>query len=194
MLVLLRGGQAILESIDETCEAHGASLAYETSMPRRDLKQLSDDAYIWIFGISPALNEAGQMKMLQKVDAFLDQWAAHGAPIESGRDLIEGQFLVIAAEKTSERSGCSIDRLFGTLRQLEGDLGVAILDANRVFFRHGDGRAGSMTRSEFRDKADAHTVVFDTTAESLREIRTGAWERQAGDSWHRDLLRKPAAV
>ena len=163
-------------------------------MPGRDLKQLSDDAYIWIFGISPALDEMGEVKMLQKVDAFLDKWAAHGAPIESARDLVEGTFLVIAAEKTSERSGCSIDRLFGTLRQLENELGVAILDANRVFFRHGDGRVDSMTRSEFRDKADAHTIVFDTTAESLRDIRTDAWERRAEDSWHRDLLKKPAAV
>lgn len=163
-------------------------------MPRRDLKQLSDDAYIWIFGISPALDEAGEVKMLRRVDAFLEQWAAHGAPIESARDLIEGSFLVIAAEKTSERSGCSIDRLFGTLRTLESELGVAILDANRVFFRHGDGRAGAMSRSEFRDKADAHTIVFDTTVESLREIRTDAWERRAEDSWHRDLLKKPAAV
>ena len=163
-------------------------------MPRRDLKQLSDDAYIWIFGVSPALDEAGEVKMLQRVDAFLDKWAAHGAPIDSARDLIEGTFLVIAAAKTSERSGCSIDRLFGTLRQLESDLGVAILDANRVFFRHGDGRADSMTRSEFRDKAEAHTTVFDTTAETLREVRSGTWERRAGDSWHRDLLRRPAAV
>jgi hypothetical protein len=163
-------------------------------MPRRDLKQLSDDAYIWIFGVSPALDEAGEVKMLQRVDAFLDKWAAHGAPIDSARELIEGTFLVIAAAKTSERSGCSIDRLFGTLRQLESDLGVAILDANRVFFRHGDGRADSMTRSEFRDKAEAHTTVFDTTAETLREVRSGTWERRAEDSWHRELLRRPAAV
>ena len=164
-------------------------------MPGRHLKQLSDDAYIWIFGISPSLDPAGEVKMLQRIDAFLDKWAAHGAPIESARDLIESTFLVIAAEKTSERSGCSIDRLFGTLKQLESELGVAILDANRVFFRHGDGHPDSMSRSEFRDKADAHTIVFDTTVETLRDIRTGTWERRAEDSWHGELLKKkPTAV
>ena len=194
MLFLLRGGEAILESIDETCEAHGASLAYEINMPRRDLKQLSDDAYIWIFGISPALDEAGEVKMLQKVDAFLDRWAAHGAPIVSARDLIEGTFLVIAADKTTERSGCSIDRLFGTLKELESELAVAILDANRVFFRHGDGRVDSMSRAKFRDNGDAHTIVFDTTVESLRDIRTDAWERRAEDSWHRSLLKPGLAA
>jgi len=159
-------------------------------MPRRDLKQLSDDSYIWIFGISPALDESGEVKLLQRVDAFLDQWAAHGAPIVSGRDLIEGTFLVIAADSRSERSGCSIDRLFGTLRQLESELRVKILDADRVFFRHGDGRVDAMTRAEFRDKGDAHTIVFDTTVETLRDVRSDAFERRAEDSWHRQLMKR----
>ncbi|HEY3055482.1 MAG TPA: hypothetical protein VGK31_06080 [Thermoanaerobaculia bacterium] len=163
-------------------------------MPRRDLKQLSDDAYIWIFGVSPSLDEAKEVKLLQRVDAFLANWAAHGQPIDSARDLVEGTFLIVAAEKTSERSGCSIDRLFGTLRQLEQELGVSILDANRVFFRHGDGRLDAMSRAEFREKGDPHTTVFDTTVLTLGEIRSGAWERRAQDSWHRDLLKKPAAV
>ncbi len=159
-------------------------------MPRRDLKQLSDDAYIWIFGISPALDEAGEARVLERVDSFLEHWAAHGNPIESGRALTERMFLLIAASKTSERSGCSIDRLFGTLQQLESELGVSMLDANRVFFRHGDGRADSMSRAEFRQKADPHTIVFDTTAEVLREVRDGSWERRAADSWHRELLKQ----
>src|SRR5215212_1669131 len=109
-------------------------------MPRRDISELSDDAYIWIFGISPGVDQAGEAKLLRRVDDFLDRWAAHGNPIVAGRDLIERMFLVVAADKQSERSGCSIDRLFGTLRELEQNLGVQILDSNRVFFRHGDGR------------------------------------------------------
>ena len=36
--------------------------------------------------------------MLQDVDAFLDQWAAHGAPVTSARELIEGSFLAIAVD------------------------------------------------------------------------------------------------
>jgi hypothetical protein len=164
-------------------------------MPRRDISKLSDDAYAWVFGITPSLDEAAEAKLLRRVDPFLDQWAAHGNPIDSGRDLIEGTFLIIAADRGCERSGCSIDRLFGTLRQLEQELGVKILDANRIFFRHGDGRPDAMPRAEFREKGDAHTIVFDTTAETLGEIRNGGWERRAELSWHRDLLRKsPAAA
>src|SRR5207247_9471611 len=91
-------------------------------------------------------------------------------------------------DKTSETSGCSIDRMFGLLRQLERDLGVAILDPNRVFVRHGDGHVSAMTRDEFRAAADPHTVVFDTLAERLGDVRGGRWERRAGESWHSKLL------
>jgi hypothetical protein len=113
----------------------------------------------------------------------------HRQPITSAREIREGSFLIIAVEKTAETSGCSIDRLFGTLRQLEREFGVSILDAGRVFFRHGDGRIDAMSRADFRERGDLHTIVFDTTARTLGEIRRGSWERQAGKSWHRELLR-----
>lgn len=157
-------------------------------MPRTEIQNLPDDARTWIFGISPAVDEAGAATLLRQVDAFLDQWAAHGAPITAGRSIVDHTFLVIAVDHASETSGCSIDRMFGLFRQLESELGVKILDADRVFFRHGNGRIDAMSRAEFREKGDKHTIVFDTTAERLAEVRDGAWERPAEDSWQGQLL------
>ena len=148
---------------------------------------------MWVFGISPALDHAKSARLLESVDKFLADWNAHGHPIRSARELREGSFLLIVVDKDAETSGCSIDRMFGTLRQLERDLGVAILDANRIFVRHGDGHVDAITRAEFAERGDRHTVVFDTTAERLGEIRTGTWERHAEDSWHKKLLGTSAA-
>lgn len=160
---------------------HGSSRRMLTN-----IEQLGSDAYVWIFGISPSLNEEQQADVLRHVDAFLGTWAAHGTPILSARDLREGSFLIIAADARAEKSGCSIDRMFGTLRELEQRHNVQILDSNRVFFRHDGVRA--VPRHQFRDVAGAGTVVFDTTAETLGQIRTGAWEKPASESWHRQLL------
>jgi len=157
-------------------------------MPRTELSTLPDDARIWMFGITPALDDAQSASVLQQVDSFLDAWAAHGAPITSARALIDHTFLVIAVDKQSETSGCSIDRMFGLFRQLERELDVKILDADRVFFRHGSGAIDAISRAEFRERADGHTIVFDTTAERLGEVRGGQWERRAEESWHRQLL------
>jgi hypothetical protein len=157
------------------------------------MQNLNDDAYVWVFGVSPRLDEAESAAFLSRIDLFLDQWAAHGTPIRSARELRDGSFLIIAADSGGERSGCSIDRMFGTLQQLEREHGVKILDPARVFFRHGDGRVDAITRAEFREKGDLHTIVFDTTVERLGDIRQGAWEKKAEESWHQELLRSRAS-
>jgi hypothetical protein len=154
---------------------------------RVNIDQLSDQSHVWIFGVSPALDEARGQRLLQKVDAFLDEWAAHGAPITGARQLVEGSFLLIAADEHREKSGCSIDRMFGTLRALEQELGVTILDSGRIFYRDADG-VRAVPRAGFRQAATAETPVFDVTAETLGEVRSGQWERRAADSWHRQLL------
>lgn len=154
---------------------------------RVNIDQLSNDAHVWIFGISPALDERGSAILLEKVDRFLEDWAAHGVPITGARDLREGSFLIVAADENREKSGCSIDRMFGTLRALEQELGVQILDSGRVFFRSGLG-VEAVSRGEFARSANADTHVFDVTAERLGDVRGGTWERRASDSWHRQLL------
>jgi hypothetical protein len=157
-------------------------------MPHIELDQLPDDARIWVFGISPALNDSQHASALAAIDSFLDSWAAHNVPITSARAIIDGSFLVVAVDRRSETSGCSIDRMFGLLRQLEQQFGVQILDPNRIFVRHGDGHVDAITRAEFRERGDRHTIVFDTLVERLGDVRGGGWEKPAEASWHRQLL------
>jgi len=126
--------------------------------------------------------------MLSAIDQFLDGWAAHGQPIVSARDLLHDSFLVIAVDQQSETSGCSIDRMFGLLQQLERELEVSILDPNRIFTLTADGGVQTMSRARFRENGDAQTVVFDTVADRLGAVRSGRWRRAAKDSWHRQLV------
>ena len=161
-------------------------------MPRTDIDRLSDDAAIWIFGITPALDADASRTALQQIDRFLDEWAAHRVPVLSGRELREGAFLIVAAEKNSETSGCSIDAMFGIMRSLERAFGVQMLDANRVFYRDAGGAIASVPRGELRNVANEETIVFDTAAQRLGDVRGGAWERPAKDSWHAALLRRSA--
>lgn len=157
-------------------------------MPRIDIDQLDDHARTWLFGISPPLDEPRSQRLIESVDRFLDEWAAHGTPVTSARELLFGSFLAIAVDERSETSGCSVDRMFGLLHQFERDAGVSVLDANRVFVRHADGRIEALSRADFRDRGDIHTTVFDTTADRLSEIRSGHWIRKAQDAWPGKLL------
>ena len=157
-------------------------------MPLTDISTLPDDARIWIFGISPSLDSAGEATVFATVDPFLRDWAAHGTPILAGRALIDGSFLVIAVDQRSDTSGCSIDRMFGSMRELERKLSVSILDSGRLFTRDADGAVAAMSRSEFRERGSVQTRVFDTNAERLGLLRDHSWEKTASDSWHKALL------
>jgi hypothetical protein len=154
---------------------------------RVNIDQLSNDAYVWIFGISPSLDAQKSDALMRQVNAFLEKWAAHGTPIPGAAEVREGSFLIVAADENREKSGCSIDRMFGTLKQLERDLGVTILDSSRVFFRDREG-VRAIHRGEFRNAATTETPVFDVTVERLGDVREGAWEKPAAQSWHARLL------
>lgn len=157
-------------------------------MPRLDISKLPDDSRIWIFGISPALDPEKSSRLLTAVDEFLDGWAAHQQPIVSAREIVHRSFLIIAVDHRSETSGCSIDRMFGLLGQLEGELGVAILDPNRIFCRDLSGSVTSISRKTFSERGRGDTVVFDILAERIGQIRRGEWEQSARNSWHKALL------
>lgn len=157
-------------------------------MPRIDISQLPDDSRIWIFGISPALDARKRTRLLSAVDAFLDGWTAHGQPIVAARDVLHDSFLVIAVDRESETSGCSVDRMFGLLQQLERELSISVLDPNRIFCRTANGSVETLSRADFRKAGKADTVVFDTIAERLSAVRSGGWQTPAGASWHRALI------
>jgi hypothetical protein len=158
-------------------------------MARVDISKLTDESRIWVFGISPALDSEASSRVLERVDEFLSTWSAHGAPIVSARDLLYGSFLVVAVDRQSETSGCSIDRMFGLLQNLERELTVRILDADRVFHRGEDGAVHVVSRAQFRDAGDAGSIVFDTNVERIGDVRSGRWVRAAAETWHRALLR-----
>jgi hypothetical protein len=159
-------------------------------MPAIDFDRLPDDARVWVFAASRALSGAEQASLLSRVDDFLARWNAHGHPVVGARDLRHDQFLVLAAdERATGVSGCSIDSLFGALRQVQQELGATLLDSTTVWFRDRDGHVRGLSRPEFRALArsggvDADTVVFDNTVATVGDVRQGRWETALRDSWH----------
>lgn len=158
-------------------------------MPRVDLPSLPDEARLWIFGATEALTETEEERLLFAVDAFLEEWNAHGHPLTAGREWVEHRFLVVAVdERTAPPSGCSIDAMVRVLKGLEDELGIRIATHGPVFWRE-NGSVRSASRADFQSMAregevDSATRVFDTTLVRLGQYRSGEFERPAGRSWH----------
>ncbi|HEX2722290.1 MAG TPA: hypothetical protein VHM24_05190 [Gemmatimonadaceae bacterium] len=162
-------------------------------MPRVEFDSLPESARVWVYGADRQLDENEERELLSAVDAFLDQWTAHGTPLSAARDWREGRFLTIAVDQEQAgASGCSIDGLFRTLKVLEGKLGARLVPSGLVYFRRRDGEIGALSRSEFAEAAgrgeiDDDTEVFDPSVTSLREWR-GRFESHVADSWHKSLM------
>lgn len=154
---------------------------------------LPDDARIWIFSASRPLDDATGARLLSQVDAWLDQWKAHGVPLTCAREWRDDRFLVIGVDQSQAgASGCSIDALFRVLRDCERESGTPLVAGGRVFYREMSGDIVCTDRDGFRalagsGLADARTRVFDPTLTVARDYRAG-FERAAGESWHVSLL------
>ena len=158
-------------------------------MPRTDFEQLPVDARVWIFSAERALTADEQARLLQDVDAFIDQWGAHATPLTAGRELRYDQFLFVAVDqRAAGPSGCSIDALVRQMKGLQEELGVELVNHAPVLFRSGTSIA-RVPRETFAEMAaegqvGPDTTVFNNTLTSLGEVRDGRWEGPASESWH----------
>lgn len=162
-------------------------------MPHVVFTSLPPDARLWVFGSSAALSEGALNDILTTTDAFLAQWAAHGAPLHCARDVRDDRFVAVAVdERASGASGCSIDGLFRTLSAVQQRLGIALLPGSNVFWRRADGTIETGSRAEFRAAAAQGAITRDTPVFDLSITTVGEWretfERPAAESWHGQLL------
>jgi hypothetical protein len=158
-------------------------------MPKVNFETLPDEARVWVFAADRPLEGAEADRLLETVDRFLHGWKAHGAPLTCAREWRYQRFLFVAVdERTAPPSGCSIDALVRSLKGLEAELGLALLDNDPVWFRHG-GELRRADRAAFRTLARTgevgpDTVVFDNTLTRMGQLRGGGWERAAREAWH----------
>ena len=158
-------------------------------MPRVDFDRIPNDGRLWVFGVADEMSADEREHFLTRVDAFLDEWAAHGSPLRCARDFRHDRFLLVAVDEASvPPSGCSIDSMVRLLKELESDLGTRLVDNTPVWFQDEEG-VHRVSRPEFGRLAeegvvDPETTVFDNTVTRVGQLEAGEWERPASESWH----------
>jgi hypothetical protein len=161
-------------------------------MPITSFDSLPDNARVWVFGSAQPLSEKEREALLQRVDAFLADWKAHGEPLTAAKIFSHDRFLTVAVDQNSAHaSGCSIDGLFRSLKELEQKMGTSLLDRSLVYYSDSTG-IHAVGREQFsalagNGKVSADTSVFDPTVTTLGEWRA-RFQSKAADSWHAGLL------
>ncbi|MGH7539744.1 MAG: hypothetical protein ACRELC_01975 [Gemmatimonadota bacterium] len=161
---------------------------------KRDLKDLPDDARLWVFGADRPLTGEEVVGLEARLSGFFEGWAAHRVDLVAGSRIEERRFVLVGVDEARARaSGCSIDALQRVVGELEGTLDVRLRDGSLVFYREGSGEVMACDRAEFRRLGErgeitGRTPVFDTTIDRLAAWRAGRFERPASASWHARLL------
>ena len=68
-------------------------------MPAVPFSALPDDARLWVFATAAPLAPDAEPALLDAVDAFVEGWAAHGAPLRAAREWRDGRFLAVAVDQ-----------------------------------------------------------------------------------------------
>lgn len=145
---------------------------------------------IWIYQADRLLTTSEEERILARLNAFTDQWRAHGKPLAASAEIRHGLFVIVMVDDSvAPPTGCSIDKSVHLLKSIEEELGVGLFDRTRVAFRkQRDAEISISSREEFQQLMDAGEVtadtwVFNNLIESYDELGD-RWEVPLADSWH----------
>ena len=153
---------------------------------------LPESSRVWIYQANRSFTDAELEEIEPKLQAFIQQWTAHGANLKASFEMKYKRFIILALDqKMNVATGCSIDESVRFIQQLEQDYNVDLLDKMNVSYKQGDFIAYK-TLTDFRkmakDKAvSPKTIVFNNLVNNKAEYLSD-WEVPASESWHKRFL------
>jgi len=158
-----------------------------------DFKTLPETSRVWIYQANRSFTETEIEELSSKLDAFIENWTAHGGDLHSGYEIKYKRFIVIGLNQNlNTATGCSIDASVHFIQQLEKEYNVDLMDKMNVSYKQGEFIAYkplSDFRKMAKDKAvSKNTIVFNNLVANKAEYLEN-WEVPASESWHNRFVK-----
>lgn len=102
-------------------------------------EDFAPDSRVWIYQANRRLGMGEALHIEPKLEAFVDGWQSHGAPVKGYANLFFGQFFVLMADETATGvSGCSTDSSVRLMKSLEQELNITLFDRQLLAFLRND--------------------------------------------------------
>jgi len=124
------------------------------------------DYRVIIYPASRAFSPKEEKDITETVYDFLSNWQAHGNDLFASFRIEKNQFIVICVDEGKEKaSGCSMDALNKTMRQINTKYNLGIFDRMKACFLE-NGKVKTLSLSDFRNNVkngeiSHNTHVFD---------------------------------
>ena len=150
-------------------------------------EQLPHSSRIWIYQCNRALSPQEEADILEKANQFTRTWSAHGNELKADAAILYNQFLILSVnEEENGASGCSIDKSFTFIQDLEFKYRINWLDRSQLAF-YIDNEVNLSPLSELKIKIDTGTITKDTLIFNNLVDKKGdlehKWIIPAKDSW-----------
>jgi len=144
---------------------------------------------IWIYQASRELEKKEKIEIIEKATRFVTAWNSHGNDLEAGATILHNQFLLLGVnEDETGASGCSIDKSFRFIQNLEKRYNISFLDRSKVAFFI-EKKVHLLPVSELKMKIDTGTItkdtlIFNNLVDNKRDLEH-KWIIPVKDSWMR---------
>lgn len=145
----------------------------------------SPDSKVWIFYNKSIFTKDQQVVVLNEMTDFFKNWQAHGSDLYANATILYDQFLVISVDANQEQaSGCSIDKLTQSIKKIEAEIEVQLLD-RKWFPIVVEDSIIPVSMGEFmskRKEAKGFTYI-DTSLSKLADFRSNFLTKE--DVWYK---------
>ena len=154
--------------------------------------QLADHSRVWIYQSNRPFSEREQIVLTSQINAFVQNWAAHGRDLLASGVVLLDQFIVLAVdERQAGASGCSIDKSVNFMKELADQYDVSLFD-RMIFTFLQDNKVQTATSSNFKrlfteGSISKDTFVFDNLVNNVGDLKT-AWLKPLALSWHKRFV------
>jgi hypothetical protein len=142
----------------------------------KPINELSTEAKVWIFQANRFVSISEQNELTNEIDVFLNSWTAHNVDLLAASAIMHNLILVVAVDEAiTGASGCSIDKLFRFVKQMELKYKVQFFDRMRVAYLQSNIVAEASVR-DFEiliteNVVDENTLVLNPLIQDLKSVR-----------------------
>ena len=131
---------------------------------------------VWVYASDKPLSFSVCEQIKLEAKQFAAEWISHQNPVKAEADLLYNTFVVFMVDETmNEVGGCSIDKSFQFVKQLEQKFGLNFFDRLKVQLLMSDGMVASYNKAELQGlyndgKINDDTKSFNNTISSKIEF------------------------
>ncbi len=156
------------------------------------INQMPDNAKLWVYQSNRAFTNEEASEITKAGLAFIADWAAHGASLNAGFEVIYNRFIVLAVdEQQALASGCSIDKSVKFIKDIELQFNLNLFDRMQVAYRKGNEievcKLSAFEKLAEQGMVNETTIVFNNMVTTKLAFEN-EWEVPLKQSWHKIVI------